>query len=376
MAPYRKPLFANISKTKGVSMSLILIEKVHPSYPQWDQGVSDVAYKVKRAHDQEERHWIRRYFSSTINLLAILKEEQPNVIICSGFSKSTTGVFLYKLFTGCPYAIWMEGTDTTEKHRKYPHLRTILRRFIAKNADGFIDAGIMSRSYIESLLPKEHNKLMATAYNCVDSDRLREQCISIRSNPNIYSRLKEQYPYRNILFSGRLTEIKGIREMISVYEKVLDKMSEPVGLIILGQGELRSYLEQIKKEKDLKYLFIEGFIAPEELAKYYTVADLFLLLSRYDCNPLVIFEALSCGLPIVCSERVGNAPDFINNDNGFVGRLEALDELAEKIAEILGDESIRTEMGIASLRKSRAANYEDSAASFVKMSRCIKNHNR
>jgi glycosyltransferase involved in cell wall biosynthesis len=63
---------------------------------------------------------------------------------------------------------------------------------------------------------------------------------------------------------------------------------------------------------------VEGFVSQDEIPVYYALADVFVLLSIADPNPLVIFEALAAGLPIVCSSLAGNAVDFIvNGSNGF-----------------------------------------------------------
>ena len=61
-----------------------------------------------------------------------------------------------------------------------------------------------------------------------------------------------------------------------------------------------------------------------------------MLLSVYDCNPLVIFEALAAGLPTICSEHAGNAADFIaDGKNGFIVDPEDVPDTASKTMMVL-----------------------------------------
>ena len=68
-----------------------------------------------------------------------------------------------------------------------------------------------------------------------------------------------------------------------------------------------------------------------------------ILLSLYDPNPLVIFEALACGIPIICSERAGNAVDFVIDGGISMGEastvISLLNDQIEVIRQGSGDTS-------------------------------------
>jgi glycosyltransferase involved in cell wall biosynthesis len=64
-------------------------------------------------------------------------------------------------------------------------------------------------------------------------------------------------------------------------------------------------------------------------------ADLFVLPSRFENLPVVLLEALACGLPVVAT-AVGGVPEIV--DEG-AGRLVAPDDpaaLADAIADVAG----------------------------------------
>lgn len=363
LAPYRLPLFEKISGAADFEVTLVLMENDHPSYPQWRQDRLSLPYRVLKMKQAREDRMGRT--SANLRLLSLLLRERPDVVYCSGFSFSTPWVCLYKLISRQKLVIWMEGNAITERHRRFPSFRSIIRRFMARYADGFIEAGSLSRAYVENLLPENSHKPIFRSYNCIDSPRFRVSCNAYKASDD-YKRVKAtKYPELNIVFSGRLIQLKGIHLMLEVYQEVLKRMEKPVGLIILGQGELRSYIETVCKEKGLDQVFLEGFINQDEYPKYFALADVFLLLSHYDCNPLVIFEALSCGLPIVCSDRVGNAPDFVTKKNGYVVDISDKSGIVGCIVDILSNKELRNNMGRASLYIVKKANYFDSAMAFV-----------
>ena len=155
--------------------------------------------------------------------------------------------------------------------------------------------------------------------------------------------------------------------MLKVYEKILKKSSQEVGLILLGEGRLRKFIQDQKDKNGFKHLHMEGFVGPDAYPKFFALADLFLLLSLSDCNPLVIFEALSCGLPIVCSDRVGNAVDFVENGrNGYVVDPFDTEDVATKLLSVLFHPRIE-EMKRVSQEIVKKANYRDSADAFVRI---------
>ena len=365
IAPYRIPLFQNIAKTAGIDFTLLLMAEEKPDYPQWKQFLKNLSFSTRIIPGMRLRLKPGSQICINPALLTYLLQQKPEVVFCCGFTFSTFWVILYKILAGKKAVVWMEGNAITESFRSNKFIRQLYRKIIARLVDGFIDAGKLSREYVESLLPAKHSKKFFRSYNCIDSNFFMDVCNNFKRNKKEYNAFAKRFPQKNILFSGRLNEIKNIKLMIDVYEKFLKRFPEPVGLIVLGQGNLKNFLETRKKQKKLKYLFIEGFKQNDEYIKYFTVSDLFLLLSKYDCNPLVIFEALSAGLPVVCSDKVGNAVDFIEDgQNGYIVDPYNIDTVVEKICDILSHKNSE-KMRNVSLKQLKKANYCDSARGFV-----------
>jgi glycosyltransferase involved in cell wall biosynthesis len=85
--------------------------------------------------------------------------------------------------------------------------------------------------------------------------------------------------------------------------------------------------------------------------RYLAALDVFALLSREDPFPLVMLEAASLGLPVVCFSRSGGGPEFAGNSAGIV--VEYADTLAMARALVqLGEEPAwRKQLGAAARQK-------------------------
>lgn len=86
-------------------------------------------------------------------------------------------------------------------------------------------------------------------------------------------------------------------------------------------------------------------------ADYFAAADAFVLTSREDPYPLVCLEAAAVGKPIVCFERSGGMPEFVESDCGFIVPYLDLTAMAERTMFLLDSAEVRLRMGTAGLRK-------------------------
>jgi glycosyltransferase involved in cell wall biosynthesis len=84
---------------------------------------------------------------------------------------------------------------------------------------------------------------------------------------------------------------------------------------------------------------------------YYDASDIFLLTSREDPFPLVMLEAASRSLPIVCFANSGGAPEFVEKDAGLIVPDFNTDKMAEEVMRLLSLPELRSSMGKAGQQK-------------------------
>ena len=365
LPPYRIPLFTKIAAAEGIDFTLLLMARGHASYQQWSDLWRDPPFKCTLVPGWRFR--TRSEAESGLNpaLLSVLADLRPDVVICSGFSFNTILALAFKALYRRRLIVWTEATATSESFLSYPRLRTGIRRVLARWVDAFIDAGTEARAYAQGLLSPGRAGPFFRSYNAIDNEDFARRCEAFRGDAAAFEAFRGRFAPRNILFSGQLIERKNIRRMLDVYEAILKRSAEPVGLIVLGQGPLLDFLVEQKGARNLRHLYLEGFQLADDYYKYFAAADVFMLLSVFDCNPLVIFEALAAGLPAICSKHAGNAVDFISDGaDGFIVEPEDVSDIAAKTLTIL-DTADRGRMASVARNAVRKANYDDASQAFV-----------
>src|SRR5215510_12168877 len=150
---------------------------------------------------------------------------------------------------------------------------------------------------------------------------------------------------------GALVVQKGQHHLVDAAAIVVRSIPD-VRFVILGEGELRSALEEQIKRKHLeRHVFLAGF-RPDalELLKGF---DLFALSSLHEglCTSLV--DAMAASKAAVAT-AVGGVPEVL--DDGVTGHLVAArdhDAMSARIIELLKNEPLRTRMGEAGLLRAR-----------------------
>ena len=105
--------------------------------------------------------------------------------------------------------------------------------------------------------------------------------------------------------------------------------------------------------------------------KYYAAMDAFLLTSREDPCPLVMLEAASYGLPIVCFHGSGGAPEFVGDDAGIAVPYLDTAEMANALTTLSISPEMRNRFGAVAKKRVRARHDPDTqcAALFDAMCR-------
>jgi len=366
--PYRVPLFAEIAKRADFDFSVVLTAPKCRHRPHWKAKAELMPFKVLTMKGLNVALSDSCSVSISLGLLPSLIHRRPDILICSGLGLSTLMVFIYSKLFNKKYIMWSESTEITERLRRVSRLRKWGRRVLASNADAFIDAGRLSREYLQSLLPGNLRVPFFRSYNCVDGSAFSSQLGNISN----YSGTADP-GCRKILFVGRLNVNKGVPMLLEVYRDLVKLSDVPVDLVLVGEGPLEEYVREFRCKNALAGIHLEGQVSYAEAARYYKMCDVFVLLSRADCNPLVIFEALNAGIPIVCSGNAGNAPDFIvPGENGYIVNPEDRDSIVRCVLDVLNwDAAKRTACKQVSREQVAKANYEDSAAAFIEACKAV-----
>jgi glycosyltransferase involved in cell wall biosynthesis len=100
-----------------------------------------------------------------------------------------------------------------------------------------------------------------------------------------------------ILWVGRLTEQKGVRDLCEIISDINRKYTKKITWIVAGEGDLKSLVQNLATtEANLRYV---GYIPQQQIINVYKSADLFLNTSSWESFPYTVLEAQACGLPVI-----------------------------------------------------------------------------
>jgi glycosyltransferase involved in cell wall biosynthesis len=152
---------------------------------------------------------------------------------------------------------------------------------------------------------------------------------------------------------GRLVYQKAHQVLVSAMPLVLSEFPH-VKVGICGDGILRSQLEiQINELGLAQNVKLLG--KSEHIARFLSIADIFVLPSRWEGLPIALLEAMSAGLPVVATAVEGVDEAVVKGEHGLLVAVEDINGLAQAILQLLRDPELRKKMGAAS--RARVQNF-------------------
>jgi glycosyltransferase involved in cell wall biosynthesis len=154
---------------------------------------------------------------------------------------------------------------------------------------------------------------------------------------------------RYCLFAGSLTPRKAPDLVIRALVEAPD-----TNFVFAGDGPMRRRVEQLASELGVEQrVAFLGVVSPDRLAALYTGADLLVLPTFSEASPLVAFEAMACGTPVL-STRVAGLPELVSDwQTGFLVKPGDVGQLAIAIRFLTADRKKLAEMGAEAQRKVR-----------------------
>lgn len=123
------------------------------------------------------------------------------------------------------------------------------------------------------------------------------------------------YPY--IVAVGRLVEVKGFDKLIRAFTKIKINSLEDLKLVIIGDGPLRSALDDLISSLGMKdHIFLLG--KKENPYPYIKSAQCLVSSSVSEGHPLSIGEAIILGIPVIATNCEGNVGILANGRYGYL----------------------------------------------------------
>jgi len=144
---------------------------------------------------------------------------------------------------------------------------------------------------------------------------------------------------------GRLSAQKNPHDFVRVGADVLARL--PNGLFVyVGDGPMREEIAAAAESGGVgDRLIMLGL--RDDVADLLRAFDIFILTSLWEGLPRVVLQALATGVPVVAYDTAGIAEAVSEGTNGYLVPQGASGEMADRVAELLGDAFALRSMSVA-----------------------------
>ena len=169
---------------------------------------------------------------------------------------------------------------------------------------------VAAQSYQEVFDLKEDVKVI---HNIIQSDLIKEKFAQSVNSDDLRLFKNKDLTFISV---GRLVEQKGYDRLIKIHRRLIDEGFKH-NIMIIGNGEDEQTLKnEIKKNNCQETFKLIGY--RENPFAYFKLADCFLLPSRYEGLPTVVFESLICQIPVIATKVAGIEEQLKDSSYGLV----------------------------------------------------------
>lgn len=161
-----------------------------------------------------------------------------------------------------------------------------------------------------------------------------------------------------IISVGRLTYQKNFQAAVRIASKVLPAYPD-WEWDVYGKGEDHDELEQMVREAGIQeQMHFKGQIP--DLYYRYKDYGIMVMTSRYEGFPMALLEGIGNGLPLISFDILTGPSEIIDDGkNGYLLPEGKEDEMAERLADLMRDSTLRIRMSNASKEKSSEFRMDD-----------------
>lgn len=146
-----------------------------------------------------------------------------------------------------------------------------------------------------------------------------------------------------VIAVGRLDYQKGFDRLIQAWNIVQQQgQYTDWTLDIFGQGEWHNLLQQMIDERGLD---VHIYPPTQNIGDEYAKSSLLVMSSNYEGFPMVMIEAMACGLPVVSYDYKCGPKDIIRHgENGLLVPNGNIEKLAEAMMRLMGSKLYREKL--------------------------------
>lgn len=252
----------------------------------------------------------------------LVSKNRYDILYLAGYKVNIMGRIIGKIL-GCKVITAQRSTDD---HRSKLH------DFIDSFTTSMVDMYITNTNAAKDMLVRKKHinaERITVIYNGIDIDNYtsikeyKKELLGIRNETKVIGVVANLIPYK-----GHEYFLKALRELSSKIDDIC--------AILIGDGENRSYLEDLVERLKIKdkILFLG---VRSDVPSLLSLIDVFVLPSLFEGMPNAIMEAMASRKPVVATQ-VGGVPELvIDGETGYLIPPKEPEIMAKKIFELLSD---------------------------------------
>jgi glycosyltransferase involved in cell wall biosynthesis len=304
----------------GEQVTLVTLDSVEKDFYRIDARVKRIALGLT-SESKNWREFIGNNLERVQSLRALFRSSEFDVVV-SFIDKANVLVLLATLGLGVPVIV-SERIDP----RRYAVGRVTagLRRLLYPHARAVV---VQTRSIGQWARRIVRKEAIYVIPNPISEPFLGSHGSNGRS------------AHHTVVAMGRLEPQKGFDRLLTAFAKCAARHPEWT-LRIVGEGSERARLQALVVKLGLESR-IRLDIVTEEPEKVLRDSDLFVLSSRYEGFPMVLLEAMACGLPVISFDCPTGPREMIRDGiDGVLVRPDDVEALTKAMDSLMGAQQER-----------------------------------
>ena len=279
---------------------------------------------------------LQRYFEEMNFACVQSQASKPSLLMAIAAKRAKVPVRI-RIFTG---QIWCNMTGLKRQFYKATDRLTV------RNNTHLLADGKPQMEYLieQGIVKRDKSKVLGNGSICGVDMSMFNPTDEVRDEV----RKELGYNDQNVVYTflGRLKREKGIKEILSAFNKLVSENAY-ARLLLIGRDEenCHDWMTDYSNLKEGENVVFYGYT--KEPFKMLQAGDVYVLPSYREGFGMSVLEASCMKLPVICSDTYGMADTFVDGETGLKCKVRDDVTLYECMKKLYGDKDMRMKMGAA-----------------------------